>query len=237
MRLSANSQGPLYQQLKELIQKSIISEELKPGDQILTESELSEKYGVSRITVRKAVSELVDERVLLKIQGKGTFVRSMPISDPIKETINFSTLCQMQGMTPSARVLQQEMVRAQEYELEFFSLPPGSYVVHLRRLRLANDIPVLIETDNFHPAMSMLISEDMTQSLYRVLEKYNSVPAKVRNAVGIHYATAEEAAILGIAANTPLLKNQSRVYGGDGKPLHTCIQIVRVDSGVFQYYV
>lgn len=73
-KLNPSSSTPLYKQVYTILKSRIANGELKPGDKIPTENELIQEYGVSRITIRAAISELVEDRVLERAQGKGTFV-------------------------------------------------------------------------------------------------------------------------------------------------------------------
>ena len=96
---------PLYQQLIEELAKYISDEKLLPGDQILTEPEISQKYGVSRATVRQAIQELVNAGVLMKIHGKGTFLAEPKVKMNVKSFGSFSSMAQEQGFQPSTEIL------------------------------------------------------------------------------------------------------------------------------------
>ena len=98
--LDASSIVPLYKQLKDLILKEIKEGKLKTNQKIPTEQELSEKYQISRMTVRKALAQLVDEEVLAKKQGKGTFVQEPKIVEDLDNANSFTNLCKRNGKIP-----------------------------------------------------------------------------------------------------------------------------------------
>ena len=108
--LDANNTIPLYLQMKELIKSAILSREYKNGEQLPTEPELGEKYGVSRITVRKAVEELCREGFLVKKQGKGTFVKQRKIQRKMEHLLSFTQACESNGMVPSSSLLKRQQI-------------------------------------------------------------------------------------------------------------------------------
>lgn len=95
--LDKSSAVPLYQQLKEILQKKI-ENEMKPGDALPTEPEIEEKYKVSRMTVRRAIDELVIDGLVYKKQGKGTFVREAKIVHDVEKVTSLTEEMQERGM-------------------------------------------------------------------------------------------------------------------------------------------
>ena len=91
---------PLYEQLMEEIEKNIKSGIYKPGDKIMTESEMAKTYGVSLITVRKAIGSLMEKGLVVRKQGKGTFVTKPKFSRNIKRLQSFSEMCEQMGVVP-----------------------------------------------------------------------------------------------------------------------------------------
>ena len=88
---------PLYEQLMEEIEKNIKSGIYKPGDKIMTESEMAGAYGVSIITVRKAMGALMDRGLVVRKQGKGTFVTKPKFSRNMKKLQSFTEMCEQMG--------------------------------------------------------------------------------------------------------------------------------------------
>lgn len=114
-----NKNQPLYIQLKNTIKEAIVSGNLKSGDKIPSEVMLQKTYNVSRVTVRKAVEELVQENYLIKLQGKGTYVSQVLEFEERKSISSFTELCKMQGKATIAKVLRAELVRGTEEQCEF----------------------------------------------------------------------------------------------------------------------
>ena len=113
-----NKNQPLYIQLKNTIKEAIVSGNLKSGDKIPSEVMLQKTYNVSRVTVRKAVEELVQENYLIKLQGKGTYVSQVLEFEERKSISSFTELCKMQGKATIAKVLRAELVRGTEEQCE-----------------------------------------------------------------------------------------------------------------------
>lgn len=96
---------PLYEQLMNILEHDIRTGKYSPGDRIMTESELSKKYGISLITVRKAISLLTEKGLLIKKQGKGTFVAKPKYSRNIRRLSGFTQMCEQMGVVPGGRML------------------------------------------------------------------------------------------------------------------------------------
>ena len=110
-----NSVIPLYAQIVEYLRKDIAANVFGRNGRIPTEAELSEKYGVSRITVRRAVDELVSQGLVEKKQGKGTFVTAPRFSRRLDSgPLSFSEMCEANGLVPGAKILETGWDRGPE---------------------------------------------------------------------------------------------------------------------------
>ena len=98
--LNQSSGTPLYKQLKDLLRAFIASASTPANERLPSEKELSERYEVSRITVRKAIEELEKEGYLVKVQGRGTFTRKPKLGRDLHELLSFTRTCQIMGMKP-----------------------------------------------------------------------------------------------------------------------------------------
>lgn len=173
-KIQEESGLPLYQQLKNILKSWITQEVLHPGDQIPSESELCEKYGVSRITVRQAMSALVQEGLLYRRPGKGTFVTSPKLRRRLPRLYSFSEDMRELGLEPSSKTLEQKVIEADMETIELLKLPDGDQkVTKLVRIRMANGEPILIETTFIpHYLCPDLVEEDLERnSLYEILRK------------------------------------------------------------------
>ena len=147
MELDKNSQLPLYSQLMKELKEQIQNGKYKPGDQIPTEIQLSETYQVSRITVRRTIEELCAQGVLVKRQGKGTFVEAPRIYRKIENDNNmsFSEACRMNGRRPSSHIISCTVMDAENWQSEFLKLSDDRRLYHSERVLSADDLPIIYE--------------------------------------------------------------------------------------------
>ena len=147
--LKQDAMTPLYVQLMDTVEKDIKSGRYKPGDKIMTESEMAKTYGVSLITVRKAIGSLMEKGLVVRKQGKGTFVTKPKFSRNIKRLQSFSEMCEQMGVVPGAHMLENKIVDADEKIAARLGIETGSKVIFISRLRFADSEPVVIEKNYF----------------------------------------------------------------------------------------
>ena len=121
-KLNKESSVALYQQLIDEIKDQIASGKLTTGDRLMTEFELSQEYNVSRITVRKAIEVLVEENILIKKQGIGTFVAEKKLTRNVGVFMGFTSNCIQDGKTPSTKLLAAELVKATTVDVKNLDL-------------------------------------------------------------------------------------------------------------------
>lgn len=210
-KLAFSSANPLYQQLMDDIKLDISNQKYRHGDKIPSETELAEIYNVSRITVRRAVSELCDEGYLAKHQGKGTFVTPPKITRKIMQDTHvhsFTATCAMSGMQPGGRTVGIRIVPSRQEEQHFLKLPKDSNVIYLQRIRTADGDPVMLENTFLpSPEFDSLLSTDLTnRSLNETLrQKYSrSLVVRQTTKVDVSRASPEHAQLLNITPGDPL---------------------------------
>lgn len=235
--LDQTSITPLYKQLKDLIKEKILSGELGPNQKIPSELELSQQYQISRITVRNAISELVDEEMLVKKQGKGTFVHRPKIGENLLNGGSFTNLCRQNGMTPGSRTIRLMLKEPTERDARELQLRPGEKVIYLQRVRYANDLPVMLENNYFPEHFTALLDEKLDDvSLYVILrEKYNIYLKSSTKVIQIAEALDTEAALLGVRVKTPLLQVREVCFDQNDVPVHRTKQLILGDK--FKYIV
>lgn len=173
MSLIKDARQPLYMQLMTEIKNKIHSGVYRPGDKIPTEPELSELYEVSRITVRKTIEELCKQGYLEKHQGKGTFVKNQKLYRKIdmQKSVSFSKTCENVGMIPCSHVLESNYMKPESWQRNFLKLDEDERVLHIRRLRSADEVPIIIE-DLYFPEIkfsNFKIEKIEDGSLFQVL--------------------------------------------------------------------
>ena len=235
--LTQGTATPLYVQLMNEVEKSILSGAYQPGDKLMTEAEMAKTYGVSLITVRKAIGSLTEKGLVVRRQGKGTFVAKPKFSRNMKKLQSFSEMCEQMGVRPGAKMLENRLVSADEKTAQRLGGDPGSSVVYISRLRCADREPVQIERSWFPLRYAFLLDACFDDnSLFDFLrEKDGSQVASSEKIIELCRATAEEARLLEVKQGDYLLFVRSTAYERSGEPMYAGIQIINGDR--FSLYV
>jgi GntR family transcriptional regulator len=217
-----NSPLPLYYQLKSILRTKIRSGEWRPGQLIPSERELSQMYGLSRMTARQAITELVNEGVFYREQGKGTFVGRHRIAQHLTRLTGFTEDIRARGQQPSTKVLAARMAPADEVVAERLRVPVGQMVFSVQRLRLADSEPLAIESSQVSfKGCERLLDEDLEHSsLYRLLETKYGVPLiEAEQELEAGLAGNEEAQLLKIPVGSPVLFTRRTSYTDRNQPI------------------
>lgn len=222
---------PLYHQAKRGVLKLIEDDGLSPGDQLPTEAALETALGVSRTTIRQGLSELVHEGHVTRVQGRGTFVAA-PVISGRASLSSFSRTVSEQGYEPSRRILDADIDPNGPTDiLKRFGVSSGS-VVWLRRLLLADDLPVGVAetwllTERVTQADRLLDLDLLTRrSLYDILLSPPFGVDLCRATEAIVPATADErvAALLAIEVGDPVLDVDRLTRDSSG----ACVEITQI---------
>ncbi len=229
MNLDRNSTTSLFAQVEANIRSSIEEGIYKPGEKLPTEIELIKTYDVSRITIRRAIENLTQDGILEKKQGKGTFVKEKKISRKISHTISFSEACAQSGLTPTSVIISREVLNVSSLNLEEKEIFQDEKVLYTKRIRMANDQPVIFE-NNFFPysRFSFLMKEPLNDSLYNLLnDKYSIHIGTPKNSyIDITTANYEQAKYLNITSGEPLFLLSTEIYDTDEKLIHLGKQFI-----------
>lgn len=223
---------PLYHQLKEIIEKKIGLNEWKTGDKILSENELRQMYSISRNTVQRALDELVQEGILERKQGRGTFVAQPKIEQPLIGFYSFSKVMAEQGMRPKDIILDLRTIPAEYKITKRLQISQDDEVISLQRLRTANDEPIILETSYLPRSLvNKLSREDLEEySLYDLLEKkYGIIVVKAKETFEPVLVREQEEELLGVKAGTPGLLLDRIAYDAEGRAVEYCRSVVRGD--------
>lgn len=227
--INHNSIVPLYQQITEMILQDIAGGKFAEDNRLPTEEDMSTQYGVSRITVRRAINDLVEQGQVVKKQGKGTFVRAQPMRKDLKSlALSFSELCRANGKVASAKVLEAGIIEPTDTEvLEEMGLQRGERAVRILRLRFADDQPLVIEDNHFPMEYAYLLGADLEKdSIYRYLREEKGIAIETgKLLLRLIRAESKSAKLLQIPRNTPLLHMWGTTLCAGGGLLHTCRQI------------
>lgn len=161
----------LYYQVAEILRERILSGQWRPGDQVATEDELCELFQVSRTTVRYALSTLVSEGLIYRKQGQGTYVAEPTLEEGSPHLFGFTEEMLQKGISPGSQVLSAENIPATEKVAERLNIQAGEPVIMIKRLRLANNEAIGIQTAYIPSKLCPgLLKDDLSGSLYTLLE-------------------------------------------------------------------
>ena len=225
--LLEESASPLYAQLMERIRQDIRQGAYPTGEKIPAEHKLEERYGVSRVTVRRALQELTTAGLLERKQGKGTYVSAPRPRLEHRGVQGFHEACREAGRKPSARILSMREREASAEDGRGLGLTPDARVLEIRRLLRADGEPVILETLHFSMAYAWLENAGTEESLYRILQDYGIRPEKSFYAFSLARASAEEAELLDVEKGKTLMKVEQLVYDQKGRPLHSAVRLIR----------
>lgn len=234
--INHNSSVPMYKQVVGYIKNYIKKNALKPGDKIPAELFLMQELGVSRITIRAAIAEMVDEGLLTRSQGKGTFIAGKKEAYSANDLIGFTHSCQLAGRTPSTQVLSIEWVYPDKRYADLFQVDESEMIIRSRRLRYVDGQPTLIETNHYSPACSFLLDENLKGSLFELFKnKYGIQIINASRTLEITYSTKEEMALLNLKKQTPLLLFEDYQNDQNGKPLYVSKQLYNTENLKFYF--
>lgn len=228
---------PVYYQLKEILREKIAQGVWRPGEQIPSERELSGDYQISRATVRQAINGLIDDGCVERRQGIGTYVIEPKIVQYLTRLTGYTEDMRQRGLRPNSKVLRLELTEATPSIANHLQVEPGASVLLLERLRLAEGIPMAIETCylNLEGAERLLeIDFEGSVSLYNVLgQQFNVVPMRTEQRMEAASCTPREQEILQIGAGSPVLKNMRVTYDQHNRVFEYALSAYRGDRYVF----
>lgn len=232
MALLRDSARPMYLQLKEAIVADISAGQHQPEQRLPSERELCQRYGVSRMTVRQALVELAREGAIYTRAGKGTFVSAPPAAPTPSPRGGFSQDALAQGSRPSSQVLEATVIPAIPQVAQALQIAPGSDVILLVRIRMADGEPLALETAFLPFALfpDLLRHDFSAASLYYVLEhEYQITLTQAERSVAAALAEPREADTLGIGLPTAVLRMRRVMQRQDGAPVEFAIVAYRGD--------
>lgn len=166
---------PLYLQIKDIVKQKIITNEYMMGTTIPSENELEEMFGVSRMTIRQAISELVNEGLLRKERGrgKGTIVLANAIADRLTTIKSFTQKMQEQGFILQNKEIEAQYVPASEIVAGVFGIEPSEEVLCLKRTRMVNNDIIMYSISYAPSSLNLPADSSLYDSLYKQFAKEN----------------------------------------------------------------
>jgi GntR family transcriptional regulator len=236
MRLHREAPDPLYAQLKDSLTVEITAGRYHPHQRLPSERELSNRFKVSRMTVRQALLELVHDGLIYTRTGKGTFVAEPKIDQQLRALTGFTQDVRERGGKPSSRVLEAKVIAATPEVAAALRATPGAEVVLISRLRLSDGVPLAIE-NAYLPFVKFpdLLSHDFAvESLYEVLEnKYGIKLTQAEQSIEAALAAPREVELLEITPSAPVLKMQRLTLSSEDVPIEYVCSTYRGDRYKF----
>jgi len=214
-----SSPVPLYFQVAQQIEHAINEGDLAPGDRLDNEISLAEQIGLSRPTMRRAIQELVDKGLLVRKRGVGTQVVHGQVTRPVELTSLFDDLT-THHQTPTTVVLTNEVIPASDEVGVRLAIPPGSQVLHLRRLRYAHGEPLAI-MENFLPEDLISLGEmDLAgRGMYQLMRTKGVNIRVAKQRIGARTGTPDECSLLGEKRGSPVLTMERAAHDDSGRPV------------------
>lgn len=228
---------PLYFQVKNMIKKRIENGSLTEGDAIPSEMEFCEYLGISRATVRQAITELVAEGYLYRKRAKGTYVAAPKISARFFSRLeSFHTEMEEKGMKPSTKVLSVSKIEGGSDICSRLGLDEQTPLIYLERLRYADGEPIVyVETYLPYDGMEQLLEQDFeNQSLYQLLEDmYGRRVTRATRKIEAVMANSKEAVLLQMPDKGPVCLVRTTAYTASGLPVEYSNARYRGDRNEF----
>jgi GntR family transcriptional regulator len=238
--LDRDASIPLYLQLADLLRGKITRGEWRSGQKIPSENELNRLYGVSRMTARQVLAQLVSEDLLFRVQGKGTFVAQPKISTRSPAYRGIREQLEGMGYAVGTRVLATAVVPADERVARALRVTPGERVHEIRRVRmLSDDEPISLHTSYVPERLAPRLDLDdlVERQLCVVLEADHDLRmSKVSESLESTLPNAQEARDLQIGRTTPLLLLTHEIADPSGRPFEFSRILFRGDKVRLQFH-
>ncbi|WP_427854249.1 GntR family transcriptional regulator [Desulfosporosinus orientis] len=231
--IDKNSVIPIYYQLYKLIEGQIRRGDLKPGECLPTEHEISSRFEISRMTVRRAIAELVSAGMVYAQQGRGTFVATPKLDNIVFELNDFNEEIKKRGLNYKTTLLEARIIKADKELREKFQVGEDfKRFLFFRTVLSAEDERLSYEVKYtiYSKSMPILESELKDPSLPGLIASHTEyVPMSAKKVLQVAACTAEEAGILGIAPNSPVFLIEQTIYDQDLKPVGWSKAVYRGD--------
>jgi len=240
--LNHKESTPLYKQLLDVVHRQIEEGKIKPHHPIPSERSLCKEYRISRITVRQSISELINEGLLYKKQGKGTFVSPKKINQGLVRFVNFARTVQELGLKPTTKIIGNEVLPADVHIAKILDIPVTSQILKLSLLGMGDHEPLVLYESYFPLALGKRISMEATRrerkqlpfSTYDLYGKTTNVsPRFVVQTFEAMTADVRLVSTMKIKKETPIFMITSIFQTADYRPLEFRTALYRGDRYKF----
>ncbi|AYV72663.1 MULTISPECIES: GntR family transcriptional regulator [Niallia] len=229
-KINRESPLPLYHQLYDSLHQVIINQELEPGSFFATESLLQEETQMSRATIRKALGELVREKYLIPITGKGTFISiTFPENHIVLPQLkSFSQELKDRGMKPGTIALQTKIITPTDLIAKKLGIKTSDPVLFTERIRTGNNIPILYLCSYIPVNIGIMDNQEIPESLFSLIEdQCGKVISSAKHTINAVIINSQISKHLGVDKNSAGLGMERTTYDVHGLP-------VLYETGVFR---
>lgn len=226
--LAAESSAPLYIRFQRALRTAIEEHAWPANDALPAERELASLFSLSRVTVRKAIDGLVDEGLLTRRQGAGTFVAGR-VEKSFAQLSSFTEDMRARGRTVSSEWLNRSQGAVTPSESLMLGLSPGTPVFRFHRIRYADESPMALEYSTI-PAFCLKSADSVKSSLYTALQETGYRPARALQRLRAVNFSCEQAQLLGVAEGAAGLLIERRGFAADGRTVEITQSYYRGDA-------
>lgn len=210
---------PAYIRIHDAVKKQIDDGFWEIGQRLPSERDLADDYEVSRMTLRQAITLLVEEGILERRVGSGTYVASHRVQEKMRGTTSFTEIVRSQGKTPSSQVVFYQRKPANETEIQQLQLKPSDYVVRMERVRYADNVPLVFEVASIPEKLIREFKrEDITEHFFQTLTDNGYEIGKSQQTIYAKNASERVANYLKVPKNHAVLALTQVSYFTDGRP-------------------
>ncbi len=212
---------PLYIQIRRTLRDEISNQVLVPGQKLPSEDELAARFGVSRMTVRQGISDLIDEGLLYRRHGVGTFVALPHLDRDHTRLTSYLESARQEGLATAVQVLTAEVIPAKRKVALELKLNEGELVIRVKTLRYISGVPVTLH-DAYIPykLFPQLLQEDLkNKHLWDIFESYGFRVKRAVQRLEAREADEVSAALLEVDEGSPILYKERTVYLDNGTPV------------------
>lgn len=226
------SSGPRYVEIADYLRELIAQAD--PGERLPSDAELCERFGVSRMTARQAMTVLANERLLERKPGSGTYVTGRRVPRALGSPLSFSESTKRRGLVPSSRVLRAGPFTLTLGDATALGVELTAPAIVLERLRLADDIPMAVEHAVLPTDDSSLLDADLTSgSLHAAFERAGRIPTRALAEVGARMATSRERDLLDLSTLGIVLTEVRTIFDQNEVPLEHTSTVYAAERYVF----
>lgn len=210
---------PAYIRIHDAVKKQIDDGFWEIGQRLPSERDLADDYEVSRMTLRQAITLLVEEGILERRVGSGTYVASHRVQEKMRGTTSFTEIVRSQGKTPSSQVVSYQRKPANETEIQQLQLKASDYVVRMERVRYADNVPLVFEVASIpEKLIRQFKREDITEHFFQTLTDNGYEIGKSQQTIYAKNASERVANYLKVPKNHAVLALTQVSYFTDGRP-------------------